>query len=129
MVFTPYKDDRHFSAEGHALFAKFLTDAEVARAAVDYTNSPIAIFGRLAFPFVRSTIDRIARSQFDIVNATYLGVRAFAERGPCRRRRLPRSEISGRAQLRFRIPQIQDLYVGPEPVHNGTKNADSCGYE
>ena len=48
MVFTPYKDDRHFSAEGHALFAKFLTDAEVARAAVDYTNSPIAIFGRLA---------------------------------------------------------------------------------
>jgi hypothetical protein len=30
------ENDRHFSAEGHALFAEFLTDTEVARAAVDY---------------------------------------------------------------------------------------------
>jgi hypothetical protein len=28
--------DEHFSAEGHALFAKFLTDTEQARASVDY---------------------------------------------------------------------------------------------
>jgi len=34
------KNDRHFSAEGHALFAKFLTDAEVARAAVGHYKQP-----------------------------------------------------------------------------------------
>jgi SAM-dependent methyltransferase len=33
----PFNDpDNHFSAEGHALFAKFLTDTEQARASVDY---------------------------------------------------------------------------------------------
>jgi len=33
----PFNDpDNHFSAEGHALFAKFLTDTEEARASVDY---------------------------------------------------------------------------------------------
>jgi hypothetical protein len=33
----PFNDpDNHFSAEGHALFAKFLTDNEEARASVDY---------------------------------------------------------------------------------------------
>jgi len=34
------KNDRHFSAAGHALFAKFLTDTEVALAAVDYYKQP-----------------------------------------------------------------------------------------
>jgi hypothetical protein len=34
------KNDRHFSAEGHALFAKSLTDAEGARAVVDYYKQP-----------------------------------------------------------------------------------------
>jgi hypothetical protein len=33
----PFNDpDNHFGAEGHALFAKFLTDTEQARASVDY---------------------------------------------------------------------------------------------
>ena len=33
----PFNDpDNHFSADGHALFAKFLTDTEEARASVDY---------------------------------------------------------------------------------------------
>lgn len=34
------ENDRHVSAEDHALFAKFLTDTEVARAAVDYYQQP-----------------------------------------------------------------------------------------
>jgi len=34
------KNARHFSAAGHALFAKFLTDTEVALAAVDYYKQP-----------------------------------------------------------------------------------------
>jgi hypothetical protein len=34
------KNDRHFSAEGHALFAKVLTDTEMARDAIDYYKQP-----------------------------------------------------------------------------------------
>ena len=34
------KNDRHFSAEGRALFAKFLTDTELAQASVDYYKHP-----------------------------------------------------------------------------------------
>jgi hypothetical protein len=30
------KNDRHFSAEGHALFAKLLADTEAAQASTDY---------------------------------------------------------------------------------------------
>jgi hypothetical protein len=45
------KNDRHFSAEGHVLFAKFLTDTELAQASIDYYKQPhLSIFGRPAFP-------------------------------------------------------------------------------
>ena len=45
------------------------------------TSRPIEHFRQIGLSIIRSTIDRIARSQFDIVNAIYLGVRAFAGRG------------------------------------------------
>jgi hypothetical protein len=79
------KNDRHFSAEGRALFAKFVTDTKWREPPSTITSSPIEHFRQIGLSIIRSTIDRTARSQFDIVNAIYLGVRAFAERGLCRR--------------------------------------------
>ena len=93
------------------------------------TSSHIEHFRHIGLSTVRSTIDRTARSQFDIVNAIYLRVRAFARCGLCRRSGQRSWEISGRAQLRFRVSQSQDLYDEPEPVRKGTKNAETCGYE
>ena len=49
------------------------------------TSSHIEYFRHTGLSVIRSTIDRTARSQFDIVNATYLRVRAFARRMLCRR--------------------------------------------
>jgi hypothetical protein len=49
------------------------------------TSSLIEHFRQIGLSIIRSTIDRTARSHFHIVNAIYLGVRAFAERGLCRR--------------------------------------------
>ena len=49
------------------------------------TSSHIEHFRHIGLSTVRSTIDRTARSQFDIVNAIYLRVRAFARCGLCRR--------------------------------------------
>ncbi len=34
--FHPFNKTNHFSPEGHALFAKFLTDTDTAQASVDY---------------------------------------------------------------------------------------------
>ena len=49
------------------------------------TSSHIEHFRHIGVSTVRSTIDRTARSQFDIVNAIYLRVRDFARCGLCRR--------------------------------------------
>jgi len=49
------------------------------------TSSLIEHFRQIGLSIIRSTIDRTARSQFDIVNAIYLRVRDFARCGLCRR--------------------------------------------
>ena len=71
------KNDRHFSAEGHALFAKFVIDTELARPPSTITSSIIepSAYQLSHHPLC---IDSTRSSQFDIVNAAYLRVRAFA---------------------------------------------------
>jgi len=62
------------------------SEGEEIEQAIDVHKQPRLRFpADPAFSIIRSTIDRVVRCQFHIVNAIYLAARAFAQRGFCRR--------------------------------------------